>query len=341
VLCGGNIGGTYEMPTSELLAHAGTRLPCRCQHVRLGHGLQEEIGHGLGLCFNLVLVVTGHHLTVFDAQRRGEQPRASAGEPRSARLRSSTSAARLPASRVPSTMKHAKYDDLIGRRVEVDRVWKATDERPACLALDARVRERGLDDTGNHHIDFCREESAKPRTLFLVPVAGVEQFCLRLRAENKTWCHAPRRSFRRTSSQGMAEAGSAMCSARRRSSSARCSGVKSNSASCSAWVRLSQRAIAISTRSAAGSPRSFVKVSLNMYPILPRPTGLHKVLAAANARGQRPASEQREDPVRCTALFGSSLRHRSHGGRFRDLKQIEQYGIHVSLDSDDLCSRRF
>ena len=55
-------------------------------------------------------------------------------------------------------------------------------------------------------------------------------------------------------------------------------------ASCSAGVRLSERAIAMSTRSVAGSSRSFVKVSLNMCPILPRPVGLHKVLAAANVR---------------------------------------------------------
>jgi hypothetical protein len=54
--------------------------------------------------------------------------------------------------------------------------------------------------------------------------------------------------------------------------------------SCSAGVRLSQRAIAISIRSVAGSSRSFVKVSLNMCPILPRPAGLHEVLAAANAK---------------------------------------------------------
>ena len=71
-------------------------------------------------------------------------------------------------------MDYAKYDDLIGRRVEVDRVWKASHERATCLALDARVRERGLDDTGKHHVDFRRKGSAKPRALFLVPVTGVK-----------------------------------------------------------------------------------------------------------------------------------------------------------------------
>ena len=71
-------------------------------------------------------------------------------------------------------MDDAKYDDLIGHRVEVDRVREASHERAACLALDARVREWSLDDTGKHHGDFRRKGFAKPRALFLVPVAGVE-----------------------------------------------------------------------------------------------------------------------------------------------------------------------
>ena len=71
-------------------------------------------------------------------------------------------------------MNDAKYDDLIGHRVEVDRVRKASQERATCLTLDARVRERGLGDTGKYDIDFRREGSAKPRALFLVPVTGVE-----------------------------------------------------------------------------------------------------------------------------------------------------------------------
>ena len=71
-------------------------------------------------------------------------------------------------------MDHTKYDDFIGQRMEVDRVRKASHGRAACLALDARIRERGLDDTGKHPIDFRRKGSAKPRALFLVPVTGIE-----------------------------------------------------------------------------------------------------------------------------------------------------------------------
>jgi hypothetical protein len=83
-------------------------------------------------------------------------------------------------------MNDAKHDNFIGHRVEVDCVWKTADKRAACLALDARVRERGLKDTGKHHVDFRRKASAKARTLFLVPVTGLEQLCRRLRALTMT-----------------------------------------------------------------------------------------------------------------------------------------------------------
>lgn len=71
-------------------------------------------------------------------------------------------------------MDEAKYDDLIGRRVEVDCVGKTSHERTACLALNARVRERGLHDPGKCQVDFRRKSSTKPRALLLVPVTGLE-----------------------------------------------------------------------------------------------------------------------------------------------------------------------
>ena len=71
-------------------------------------------------------------------------------------------------------MNDSKYDDLIGHRVEVDRVRKASHERAACFALDARVRERDLDDTGKRPVDLRCKGSTKSRALVLVPVTGVE-----------------------------------------------------------------------------------------------------------------------------------------------------------------------
>ena len=71
-------------------------------------------------------------------------------------------------------MDDAKYDDLIGQRVEVDRVRKASHADAARLAMDARVGERGLDNTGKSRVDLRRKGFAKARALLLVPVAGVQ-----------------------------------------------------------------------------------------------------------------------------------------------------------------------
>ena len=83
-------------------------------------------------------------------------------------------------------MDDAKYDDLAGHSVKIDRVWKVSHESVAYLTVDARVGERCVDDTAKDHVDFRCKGVPKPWTLFLVPVTGVEQLCLRLRAENKT-----------------------------------------------------------------------------------------------------------------------------------------------------------
>ena len=71
-------------------------------------------------------------------------------------------------------MDDAKYDDFIRRRVEIDCVGKMSHEGTACLALNARVRERGLHDSGKCQVDFRRKGSAELRALRLVPVPGVE-----------------------------------------------------------------------------------------------------------------------------------------------------------------------
>lgn len=71
-------------------------------------------------------------------------------------------------------MDDGKYDDFLGHRVKVDRVRKVSQRRSACFAVDARVRERGLDDTGKRLIDLRRKGFAEPRPLILVPVAGVQ-----------------------------------------------------------------------------------------------------------------------------------------------------------------------
>ena len=71
-------------------------------------------------------------------------------------------------------MDDGKYDDLIRRRVEVDRVREASYERTACFALDERVCRRCLDNAGERPVDLQGKGITKPRTLVLVPVTGVE-----------------------------------------------------------------------------------------------------------------------------------------------------------------------
>ena len=71
-------------------------------------------------------------------------------------------------------MDDGKYDNLIGHRAEVDRVREASYQRAAYLALDARVRQRCLEDGAKRPVDPRGKRAAKPRTLVLVPVAGVE-----------------------------------------------------------------------------------------------------------------------------------------------------------------------
>ena len=71
-------------------------------------------------------------------------------------------------------MEDGKYDDLIGHRVEVDRLREAPYQHAAYLPLNARVRQRSLEDAAECPVDLRGERATKPRTLVLVPVTGVE-----------------------------------------------------------------------------------------------------------------------------------------------------------------------
>src|SRR5262249_40880708 len=96
-----------------------------------------------------------------------------------------TSAARLPALRVPSTMDDGQNDDLSGQDVEVDRVREAPYQGAPRLALDARVGKRDLDDTCKSPVDLRRKGCSKAKALSLIPITGVLELSLRLRPENK------------------------------------------------------------------------------------------------------------------------------------------------------------
>jgi len=71
-------------------------------------------------------------------------------------------------------MDDGKYDDLIWRRAEIDRVREAPYNRATYLTLNAGVRERCLEDAGKRCVDLRGNDAAKLRTLLLVPVTGVQ-----------------------------------------------------------------------------------------------------------------------------------------------------------------------
>jgi hypothetical protein len=71
-------------------------------------------------------------------------------------------------------MDDGQHDDLVGRRTEIDRVREASHECAAHLSLDARIRERFLEDAGKRSVDLRGKVAAKPRTLVLVPVTCVQ-----------------------------------------------------------------------------------------------------------------------------------------------------------------------
>ena len=65
-------------------------------------------------------------------------------------------------------MDDGKNNDLIGQRVEVDRVRKASHECATRLAVEARIRKRALDDTAKRPIDLRPERAAESRALLLM-----------------------------------------------------------------------------------------------------------------------------------------------------------------------------
>lgn len=71
-------------------------------------------------------------------------------------------------------MNDAKYDDLIGHCAKVDRVREASYQGAAYLTLNGGVGERCRKDTAKCPVDFHGKSHAKPRTLAIVPVTGVE-----------------------------------------------------------------------------------------------------------------------------------------------------------------------
>jgi hypothetical protein len=75
---------------------------------------------------------------------------------------------------MPSTMDDGKHNNLIGHRVEVDRVREAPYQRTSYFTLDAGIRQGCLEDTAKRRLNLRGKGATEPRTLVLVPVTSVE-----------------------------------------------------------------------------------------------------------------------------------------------------------------------
>ena len=136
--------------------------------------------------------------------------------------------AMLPALRMLASV-YGKNDDVISRQAEINRVRKTEENSPACFAVYGRKCQWVVNNADNRVAHCDSELSAKTKLPLFVPLPRLQDFILSLRSKVETASHSPRCSLRRTASQGIAEPGFAMCSAQRRSSSTRCSGVSSSS----------------------------------------------------------------------------------------------------------------
>lgn len=148
---------------------------------------------------------------------------------------------------------NTQHDDVFGIEPEVDGVRKSRQNSPANLLMRPRKRQRIFGDSANERIDGLPKLVAEACAARFVPPLDLEEFAFGLRPEDNVPGHVQPSNLRRTSDHGTADSGFRRCSAHRRSSSARCSGVSSSARSRSASARLSQSAIASSARSVAGS----------------------------------------------------------------------------------------
>ena len=149
-----------------------------------------------------------------------------------------------------------QYHDVLPRQTEIDGVGKPFQNGSSRFPVYHRVHQWVGDNPIDCLFQGCSELATESAPPALVPIPRLNGFGLSLRPEVDASPHSRSSSFRRTSSQGTAESGPSTCSLHRRSSSAASSGLNFSSGSRSSAERLSQRAIASSARSPAGSFRS-------------------------------------------------------------------------------------
>jgi hypothetical protein len=126
-------------------------------------------------------------------------------------------------------MDNTQHDNFVFEYLKKHAVWKPLQEGTPDFLMDARKGQWPLADTGNGNLDRSGKQLPQSFLMGFIPVSCFKKFSLSLRPEDDSVAHFLRVRLRRTLVHGMAEAGSATCSATRRSRSASCLDVRENS----------------------------------------------------------------------------------------------------------------
>jgi hypothetical protein len=119
-------------------------------------------------------------------------------------------------------MKAGQDHDFIFTDKIHEAIWKATEGRTSNALLDNLIQERIF--LNRSQCGFERPEKTGTNSAPMIPIDGVCNICARLRSQYDAASYLRRaHSAARTSSQGIAELGSFLCSSSRRHASATCS----------------------------------------------------------------------------------------------------------------------
>jgi hypothetical protein len=188
--------------------------------------------------------------------------------------------ARLPAARVSASVHYGEDDDVLGVHSKVNSEGKPAHNPATDFAMNQRKCLRIRRDAPDRLADRGSEEPiTEAGLLSFVPSPRFASLFFGLWPKDDRIGLAPSRSFRLTSCHGIADPGSARCSAQRASSSLRCRVLSCSSAPRSSSLRLFQSIIANSARSPAGSFSSSSRLAMDIDNLPTKP--LRRLRAAA------------------------------------------------------------
>jgi hypothetical protein len=153
--------------------------------------------------------------------------------------RERASPAPLPNARVLATVHHGDDDDRVGVNAVQDDVWEAFDEASTEIAVDEGVTLGSLGDPGKGEIQMSSKLAAESGLAALIEVERFQKASARASGRKTSDFHRPAGTISsRTVAHGMPVGPSRSSLSRRRSSSARVSGVRTSSSGftlCQSW----------------------------------------------------------------------------------------------------------